>query len=103
MRRLLRDFADRAGTVLLSSHLLREVEAIADRMVVIRAGRIVAQGSKTELLGATGVVVRSLDPAALRGALTGAGVSATPAATAPCSWRPRPWTWAAWQQPRASS
>ncbi len=78
MRRLLRDFADRAGTVLLSSHLLREVEAIADRMVVIRAGRIVAQGSKTELLGATGVVVRSLDPAALREALTGAGVSATP-------------------------
>jgi ABC-2 type transport system ATP-binding protein len=78
MRRLLRDFADRAGTVLLSSHLLREVEAIADRMVVIRAGRIVAQGSKAELLGATGVVVRSLDPDALREALTRAGVSTTP-------------------------
>ena len=32
MRGLLRDFADRAGTVLLSSHLLREVEAIADQL-----------------------------------------------------------------------
>ena len=78
MRRLLRDFADRAGTVLLSSHLLREVEAIADRMVVIRAGKIVAQGTKAELLGATGVVVRTLDPDALREALTSAGVATTP-------------------------
>jgi ABC-2 type transport system ATP-binding protein len=78
MRRLLRDFADRAGTVLLSSHLLREVEAIADRMVVIRAGRIVAQGSKAELLGATGVVVQTLDPDALREALTRAGIATTP-------------------------
>jgi ABC-2 type transport system ATP-binding protein len=31
MRELLRDFADRGGTVLLSSHLLHEVEALADR------------------------------------------------------------------------
>src|SRR3954463_7434556 len=38
MRRLLRDFADRGGTVLLSSHLLAEVEAVADRMIII-AGR----------------------------------------------------------------
>ena len=50
MRRLLRDFADRAGTVLLSSHLLREVEKIADELVVIGAGRIVAQGAADELL-----------------------------------------------------
>ena len=55
MRRLLRDFADRAGTVLLSSHLLREVEAVADQLVVIGNGKIVAQGSKQELLAATGV------------------------------------------------
>ena len=31
MRVLLREFADRGGTVLLSSHLLREVEAVAER------------------------------------------------------------------------
>ena len=78
MRRLLRDFADRAGTVLLSSHLLREVEAVADQLVVIGNGRIVAQGSKDELLAATGVVVRGLDPAALHEALADAGLTATP-------------------------
>jgi len=50
MRRLLRDFADRAGTVLLSSHLLREVERIADRLVIIGGGEIVAQGAVDELL-----------------------------------------------------
>ena len=44
MRGLLRDFADRGGTVLLSSHLLYEVEAVADQLVIIGAGRIVAQG-----------------------------------------------------------
>src|SRR5205085_2965106 len=35
MRGLLRNFADRGGTVLLSSHLLAEVEAVADRMMII--------------------------------------------------------------------
>jgi len=78
MRRLLRDFADRAGTVLLSSHLLREVEAVADQLVVIGNGRIVAQGSKQELLAATGVIVRALDPAAMHEALAEAGLTATP-------------------------
>jgi ABC-2 type transport system ATP-binding protein len=65
MRGLLRDFADRGGTVLLSSHLLREVEAVADQLVVIGAGRIVARGAKEELLAASGVVVKALDPGAL--------------------------------------
>src|SRR4029450_11389451 len=35
MRGLLRDFADRGGTVLLSSHLLHEVQATADHLIVI--------------------------------------------------------------------
>lgn len=78
MRGLLRDFADRGGTVLLSSHLLREVEAVADRLVMISNGRIVAQGSKEELLAGGGTRVRALDPAALDAALQGAGLSATP-------------------------
>ena len=50
MRGLLRDFADRGGTVLLSSHLLAEVEAVADRMMIIGGGRIQAQGTRAELL-----------------------------------------------------
>ena len=62
MRGLLRDFADRGGTVLLSSHLLREVEAVADRLVVIGNGRVMASGTKEELLAGDEVRVRGLDP-----------------------------------------
>jgi ABC-2 type transport system ATP-binding protein len=51
MRMLLTDFAARGGTVLLSSHLLHEVQATADRLVVIAKGRIVAQGTPSEMLG----------------------------------------------------
>ena len=61
MRGLLRDFADRGGTVLLSSHLLREVEAVADRLLIIGNGKIVADGSREELLAGTGVLVRATD------------------------------------------
>jgi ABC-2 type transport system ATP-binding protein len=50
MRSLLRDFADRGGTALLSSHLLHEVEAVADRIVIIAGGRIAAAGTRDELL-----------------------------------------------------
>ncbi|MEU4773068.1 ATP-binding cassette domain-containing protein [Micromonospora sp. NPDC023644] len=77
MRGLLRDFADRGGTVLLSSHLLREVEAVADRLVVIGGGRIVAQGDKAELLAGGGTLVRARDGGALRGALDRARLAAT--------------------------
>jgi ABC-2 type transport system ATP-binding protein len=80
MRRLLRDFADRAGTVLLSSHLLREVEAVADQLVMIGNGRIIAEGAKNELLAASGVVVRGLDTPALHQALADAGLTTTPGA-----------------------
>ncbi|MEU8077893.1 ATP-binding cassette domain-containing protein [Catellatospora citrea] len=79
MRGLLRDFADRGGTVLLSSHLLREVEAVADRLVMIGNGRVVAQGAKDELLSGAGMRVRGLDPAALRAALATAGLATAPA------------------------
>jgi ABC-2 type transport system ATP-binding protein len=80
MRGLLREFADRAGTVLLSSHLLREVEAIADQLVMIGNGKIVADGPKDELLAASGVVVRGVDAEALHEALADAGLVATPGA-----------------------
>jgi ABC-2 type transport system ATP-binding protein len=79
MRGLLRDFADRGGTVLLSSHLLREVEAVADKLVVIGGGRIVAQGDKAELLAASGVVVKALDAGALEMVLKRIGLTGTKA------------------------
>ena len=75
MRGLLRGFADRGGTVLLSSHLLHEVEVIADELVVIGRGRIVAQGTKESLLASSTVFVRGLDEAALGEALTAAGIA----------------------------
>ena len=81
MRGLLRGFADHGGTVLLSSHLLHEVEVIADELVVIGRGRIVAQGTKESLLVSAGIFVRGLDDAALGNALTAAGIEHTPLPT----------------------
>jgi ABC-2 type transport system ATP-binding protein len=74
MRDLLRTYADQGGTVLLSSHLLHEIEVIADDLVLIGEGRIVAQGTKAELLHAAGTVVRSNASAALAQALGDAGI-----------------------------
>jgi ABC-2 type transport system ATP-binding protein len=74
MRGLLRDFAGRGGTVLLSSHLLHEVDVIADRLVIIGAGKIVAQGRREELLSHAGTLVQADDAAALRAALEAAGL-----------------------------
>jgi ABC-2 type transport system ATP-binding protein len=79
MRGLLRDFADRGGTVLLSSHLLGEVQAVADRIVIIGAGRIVAQGARDDLLADAGTLVSAPDPARLALALRSAGLDARPA------------------------
>jgi len=79
MRRLLADFADGGGTVLLSSHLLHEVEAVADRLVVISGGRVVARGGMAELLATAGTRVRAEEPAALQRALAAAGIAARPA------------------------
>ena len=73
MRDLLRGYADRGGTVLLSSHLLHEIEVIADDLVVIGNGRIVAQGTKAHLLAAAGTVARAREGAALAAALDRAG------------------------------
>jgi ABC-2 type transport system ATP-binding protein len=74
MRGLLRRFADRGGSVLLSSHLLHEIEVIADELVIIGGGRVVAQGTKAAMLAGAGTVVRSLDLAALAAALTDSGL-----------------------------
>ncbi|GAB3992582.1 ABC transporter ATP-binding protein [Nocardioides marmoraquaticus] len=78
MRGLLRGFAAQGGTVLLSSHLLHEVEVIADDMILIGRGRIVAAGTKDELLQTAGAFARAEDPRALASALEAAGVTATP-------------------------
>ncbi len=75
MRDLLRGYADDGGTVLLSSHLLHEIEVIAEDIVMIGKGRIVAQGSKAELLRAGKTIVRGRDMPALERALTASGLA----------------------------
>ncbi len=74
MRDLLRGHAARGGTVLLSSHLLGEVEHTVDRLLVIGSGRIVADGPIHELLSGSGTAVRAADPATFAAVLTGAGL-----------------------------
>jgi ABC-2 type transport system ATP-binding protein len=49
LRTLLRDFAARGGTVLVSSHLLAEVAQTVDQMVIIDRGRLVAMAPLAEL------------------------------------------------------
>lgn len=48
---MLRGAAARGCTVLLSSHLLHEVEQVADQLIVIGRGRLLAEGSPTDVLG----------------------------------------------------
>jgi ABC-2 type transport system ATP-binding protein len=82
MRGLLKGYADRGGTVLLSSHLLNEVEQIADEMILIGRGKIVASGTKDELLaGAEHKVslVTALDNEQLTKVLRDRGVTVTTA------------------------
>ena len=79
MRGLLRGFADEGGTVLLSSHLLNEIERVADDIIVIGSGRIVAQGTKDELLKGAGTVVRATDGELLGSALRAEGIAFTTA------------------------
>ncbi|MAS53659.1 MAG: ATP-binding cassette domain-containing protein [Nocardioides sp.] len=77
MRDLLRDYANRGGTVLLSSHLLHEIEVVADDLVVIGNGRIVADGTKAELLAGAGTLVRTADVRPLARALVDATIEFT--------------------------
>ena len=72
MRRLVRDLAKRGITVLLSSHLLVEVDELCNRMAIIRRGRIAYEGSLAELRQTAGLSyrVRTTDDELARGILT---------------------------------
>ncbi len=59
MRSLIRGLGRGRRTVLLSSHLLGEVEQICDRVGVIRGGRLVAEGTVEELRGRDTLRVRA--------------------------------------------
>jgi ABC-2 type transport system ATP-binding protein len=53
MRALVRRLAEQGITVLLSSHLMGEVEDLCDRVAIVRTGKVVHEGSLPELLAST--------------------------------------------------
>ena len=53
MRRLIRGMRAAGKCVLFSSHIMQEVVALCDRIVIISCGRTVAQGTPDEILSAT--------------------------------------------------
>ena len=62
LRTQMRQWADQGRTVLFSSHVLAEVETVADQIVIINNGRVIRRGTTTEVTaGAGGVAVRTPD------------------------------------------
>jgi len=59
MRTFIRDLGRSRRTVLLSSHLMGEVEQVCDRVGVIRSGRLVGEGTLDELRGRASLRVRA--------------------------------------------
>ena len=63
MRALLRSLGDAGKTVFVSSHLLAEVQRMCDRLVILRKGEMIFQGSVDELLAEhAGIVASPEDP-----------------------------------------
>ncbi|GAA3989651.1 ABC transporter ATP-binding protein [Thermobifida alba] len=68
VRGLVRALADEGRTVFVSSHLMSEMQLVADRLVVVGGGRLVADAPTAELIASWSdprVVVRTPDPAPL--------------------------------------
>src|SRR5439155_14371650 len=63
MRELIRELGQGSRTVLLSSHLLTEVEQICDRIGVIQRGDLVAEGTVDEVRGKSAAIVVRAQPA----------------------------------------
>ncbi|GAA0540808.1 ATP-binding cassette domain-containing protein [Paractinoplanes ferrugineus] len=84
MRDLLKAFAAEGRTVLVSSHLLGEMQLLADDVVIVAAGKLIRQGPVDEVLGSMGaaqVKVRTPQPAELTTALASLdGVTVAPQA-----------------------
>lgn len=77
LRGFLRHLSSEGKTVLISSHMLQEVEQTVDDVVIISNGRLVKQGPMADLHGDAKVIVRTTDLDALAGALRVADVTTT--------------------------
>ena len=80
LRSFLRHLAGQGRTVLVSSHVLAEVQQTVDDILIIHNGQLVTSGTVEALSGGRGAVVRTSDPERLAGALRVADVRATPGA-----------------------
>ena len=78
MREVLQDYARTGRTVVVSSHLLAEVEQTCTHVVVMHKGRVVAAGPTVEIAGAGGVQLAVPDPATAARVLAAAGIVAEP-------------------------
>ncbi|CAN7358177.1 ABC transporter ATP-binding protein [Knoellia sp. LjRoot47] len=78
LRGFLRHLSTQGKTILVSSHLLQEVEQTVDDVVIIANGRLVREGAMAELRGAPSTIVRTSDPEQLAGALRVADVMSSP-------------------------
>jgi ABC-2 type transport system ATP-binding protein len=76
MREVLHRYAATGRTVIVSSHLLAEVEQTCTHVVVMARGRLVAAGSVTEVAGAGAEQLVVADPEQARSVLAAAGISA---------------------------
>ena len=79
MRLLIRRLADQGMTVVLSSHLLTEVEEVCNRVAIVRSGRIVYEGEIAELKRGAGTAL----PARRRPTTSGRWRSAGPSRGSP--------------------
>jgi ABC-2 type transport system ATP-binding protein len=72
-RLMVRALVDEGRTVMLSSHLLDEVEKVCDSVAIVDRGRVVAQGSIADLssAGAQSVVIRAREPGRALGLVSG--------------------------------
>lgn len=77
-RERLRDLAAEGRTVLVSSHDLADIEALADYVVVIDHGRLITEGTLESMLGGGNTRIRSGDPQRATEILTAAGFEVTP-------------------------
>ncbi len=75
LRGFLRHLSSEGKTVLISSHMLQEVEQTVDDVVIINNGRLIKQGAMDDLHGEAHVIVRTTDLDALAGALRVADVT----------------------------
>jgi ABC-2 type transport system ATP-binding protein len=75
LRGFLRHLSRQGKTILVSSHMLQEVEQTVDDVVIINNGRLVKQGRMSELHGDAKTIVRTTDLDALAGALRVADVT----------------------------